>query len=151
MKFSVSIPDDIIMLIDARASTEGVTRTEWVRQVVTLACTPTEAYLTSEEPLETSHDTFRNPTITPENPERTLQIMHLEGEVKRLGGLIDEKDQRIAHLKGISDRLLDQGERYQVLLQQQQTQAQKALSAPSTPLPASAPEPGRRPWWRIWE
>lgn len=146
MKFSVSIPDEIILLIDATASTEGVTRTEWIRQVVTLACTPEEAYQAPEDPRESTPTTRENPDRTPKNPQNPLQIIQLEGEVKRLGGLIDEKNQRIADLKGISDRLLDQGERYQVLLQQQQ--AQNALpAAPSAP----ASSPARRPWWRIWE
>lgn len=143
MKFSVSIPDDIIALIDARASTEGVTRTEWIRQIVTLACTRAEE---REVPDIPSESTLENPERTLQNPDTSLQITDLEAEVKRLGGLLEEKDQRIADLKGISDRLLDQGERYQVLLQQQQ-QA-RIQAGPSLPEPSVSVRP---PWWRFWE
>lgn len=143
MKFSVSIPDDIIALIDARASTEGVTRTEWIRQIVTLACTRAEE---REVPDILSESTLENPERTLQNPDTSLQITDLEAEVKRLGGLLEEKDQRIADLKGISDRLLDQGERYQVLLQQQQ-QA-RIQAGPSLPEPSVSVRP---PWWRFWE
>jgi len=142
MKFSVSIPDDIIALIDTRASTEGVTRTEWIRQIVTLACTPTEE---SRAPDIHPESTPRTPERTPDNPPISPQITDLEADVRRLEGLVEEKNQRIADLKGISDRLLDQGERYQVLLQQQQ-QARLAgtpLSEPSVSV--------RPPWWRFWE
>jgi hypothetical protein len=141
MKFSVSIPDDIIALIDTRASTEGVTRTEWIRQVVTLACTPIEADQAPENPPDS---TLKNPQRTLENPDNFQKIRDLEAEVRRLEGLTEEKDQRIADLKGISDRLLDQGERYQVLLQQQaRISAGTPLSEPSAPV--------RPPWWRFWE
>ncbi len=143
MKFSVSIPDDIIALIDARASTEGVTRTEWIRQIVTLACTRAEE---REVPDIPSESTLENPERTLQNPDTSLQITDLEAEVKRLGGLLEEKDQRITDLKGISDRLLDQGERYQVLLQQQQ-QA-RIQAGPSLPEPSVSVRP---PWWRFWE
>jgi hypothetical protein len=143
MKFSVSIPDDIIALIDARASTEGVTRTEWIRQIVTLACTRAEKH---EVPDIPSESTLENPERTPQNPDTSPQITDLEAEVRRLGGLLEEKDQRIADLKGISDRLLDQGERYQVLLQQQQ---QARIQAGSS-LPESSVSV-RTPWWRFWE
>lgn len=148
MKFSVSIPDDIIALIDARASTEGVTRTEWVRQVVTQACTPAEECRAPENPFECTHNpqesTLENPQRTLENP-RSPQIADLEAEVRRLEGLVEEKNERIADLKGISDRLLDQGERYQVLLQQQQ---QARLAGPPLSEPSVSVRP---PWWRFWE
>lgn len=150
MKFSVSIPDDIIALIDARASTEGVTRTEWIRQIITLACTRAEEREVPDNPPDRtdipSESTLENPDRTPKNPDRTPQITDLEAEVRRLGGLLEEKDQRIADLKGISDRLLDQGERYQVLLQQQQ-QA-RIQAGPSLPEPSVSVRP---PWWRFWE
>ncbi|ACL17703.1 hypothetical protein [Methanosphaerula palustris] len=141
MKFSVSIPDDIIALIDTRASTEGVTRTEWIRQVVTLACTPVEAGRAPENPQDS---TLQNPQRTPENPDNSQQIRDLEADVRRLEELAEEKDRRIADLKGISDRLLDQGERYQVLLQQQtRISAGSPLSEPSATV--------RPPWWRFWK
>ena len=150
MKFSVSIPDDIIALIDARASTESVTRTEWVRQVVTQACTPAEECRAPDNPSDCTHNPqesiLDNLERTPKNPESSRQINDLEAEARRLEGLLEEKNQRIADLKGISDRLLDQGERYQVLLQQQQ----QARIQAGTPLP----EPSvsiRPPWWRFWE
>lgn len=150
MKFSVSIPDDIIALIDARASTEGVTRTEWIRQIVTLACTRAEECEVPDNLIDRtvipSESTHENPERTLQNPDTTLQITDLEAEVRRLGGLLEEKDQRIADLKGISDRLLDQGERYQVLLQQQQ-QA-RIQAGPSIPEPSVSARP---PWWRFWE
>ena len=150
MKFSVSIPDDSIALMDARASTEGVTRTEWIRQIVTLACTRAEEREVPDNPTDRtdipSESTLENPDRTPKNPDRTPQITDLEAEVRRLGGLLEEKDQRIADLKGISDRLLDQGERYQVLLQQQQ-QA-RIQAGPSLPGPSVSVRP---PWWRFWE
>lgn len=150
MKFSVSIPDDIIALIDARASTEGVTRTEWIRQIVTLACTRVEEREVPDIPIDRtdipSESTLENPERTPKNPDTSLQITDLKAEVRRLGGLLEEKDQRIADLKGISDRLLDQGERYQVLLQQQQ-QA-RIQAGPSLPEPSVSARP---PWWRFWE
>ena len=77
----------------------------------------------------------------PREPPKFPAVAHLEEEVKKLEGLIDEKNQRIADLKGISDRLLDPGEWYQILLQQQ-AQAQKALTPSHWHLhhhPAGAP------------
>lgn len=54
--------------------------------------------------------------------------------------ILEERAQRIEDLKTSADKLIEQGERYQVLLQGAQQAA----------LPEKAGT-GRRPWWRFWE
>lgn len=148
MRLNVVLTDEQNEAITKRAEVEGISRAEMIRQAISsfLELAPCRDELPMSRPgadeIAVLEEKIRTLSSAAEERDRAIESRdRLSIEADRLRDqILEERAQRIEDLKTSADKLIEQGERYQVLLQGAQQAA----------LPEKA-GPGRRPWWRFWK
>lgn len=150
MRLNVVLTDEQNEAITERAAAEGIPRAELIRQAISSYLEPPEpAPCRDELPMSRPgadeiavlEEKIRNLSTVAEERDRAIEAR--DRGIIEAGRLRDqilvERAQRIEDLKTSANKLVEQGERYQVLLQGAQQAA----------LPEKAGT-GRRPWWKFW-
>lgn len=148
MRLNVVLTDEQNEAITERAAAEGIPRAELIRQAISsfLEPAPCRDELPMSRPgadeITLLEEKIRTLSNAAEERDRAIEARdRLIIEADRLRDqIMEERAQRIEDLKTSADKLIEQGERYQVLLQ----------GAQQVALPEKAGT-GRRPWWRFWE